>query len=36
MVILWPSGQSEEFKNLAPGKAYECVEAKGISPKSGF
>ncbi len=35
-VILWPSGRSEEFKNLAAGKAYECVEGKGISPKNGF
>jgi len=25
-----------EFKNLAAGKAYECVEGKGISPKNGF
>jgi len=36
VMILWPSGRSEEFKNLAPGKAYECVEGKGISPKNGF
>ena len=36
VVILWPSGRSEEFKNLAAGKAYECVEGKGISPKNGF
>jgi len=35
-VILWPGGRSEEFKNLATGKAYECVEGKGISPKNGF
>ena len=36
VVILWPSGRSEEFKNLVAGKAYECVEGKGISPKNGF
>jgi hypothetical protein len=28
--IQWPSGRVEEFKNLATGKAYECVEGKGI------
>jgi hypothetical protein len=36
VLILWPSGRSEEFKNLASGKAYECVEGKGISGKDGF
>jgi hypothetical protein len=31
-VISWPSGRTEEFKNLACGKAYECVEGRGITP----
>jgi enediyne biosynthesis protein E4 len=31
VVIDWPSGRTEEFKNVASGKAYECVEGKGIS-----
>ena len=31
VVILWPSGRTEEFKNVAAGKAYDCVEGKGIS-----
>ncbi len=35
-VILWPSGRTEEFKNLAAGRAYECVEGKGITPQDGF
>jgi hypothetical protein len=35
-VILWPSGRTDEFKNLACGKTYECVEGKGISGQSGF
>ncbi|MGC1373271.1 MAG: CRTAC1 family protein [Candidatus Sulfotelmatobacter sp.] len=35
-VIYWPSGKTEEFKNLAPGRCYECVEGKGINPKNGF
>jgi hypothetical protein len=30
-VITWPNGRMEEFKGLATGKAYECVEGKGIS-----
>jgi hypothetical protein len=36
VVVLWPSGRTEEFKSLACGKAYECVEGKGISGQSGF
>ena len=36
VVIDWPSGRSDEFKNLATGKAYECVEGKAIAPLSGF
>ena len=35
-VVYWPSGRTEEFKNLAAGRAYECVEGKGITPKDGF
>ena len=30
VVIQWPSGQTEEYKALSAGKAYECVESKGI------
>jgi hypothetical protein len=29
-VIRWPSGRTEEFKNLKAGR-YECVEGKGIT-----
>ena len=32
VVIAWPSGRTEEFKNLLAGRAYECVEGKGILP----
>jgi hypothetical protein len=32
VVIDWPSGRTEEHKNLATGVAYECVEGKGIGP----
>ena len=36
LVVQWPSGRTEEFKNLKAGKAYECVESRGITPQSGF
>jgi len=29
MVIYWPSGQTQEFKNIRAG-AYECVESQGL------
>jgi len=32
VVIAWPSGRTEEFKNLASGQVYECVEGRGIVP----
>lgn len=36
VVIEWPSGRTEEYRDLAAGQAYECVEAKGITPTAGF
>ena len=36
VVLDWPSGRTEEYKNLAAGRSYECVEGKGISPQDGF
>jgi enediyne biosynthesis protein E4 len=35
-VIDWPSGSTEEYKNLAVGKAYNCIEQKGIDAQPGF
>ena len=35
-VIDWPSGRSEEFKGLAAGRTYDCLETKGIQPQAGF
>ena len=29
--IVWPNGRTEEYKNLAAGKRYRCVEGKGIA-----
>jgi len=34
VVITWPSGRTEEFKDVATGRAYECIEGKGIAPRS--
>ena len=36
VVIQWPSGRTEEFRELKAGRAYQCVESKGITPQSGF
>jgi hypothetical protein len=30
VVISWPSGRTEEFKNVASGKAYDCLEGSGL------
>jgi enediyne biosynthesis protein E4 len=36
VTIEWPSGRSEEYKNLAAGQAYDCVEGKGITAQGHF
>jgi hypothetical protein len=36
VVIDWPSGRTEEYKNLAAGRCYECTEGKGIAPQDGY
>jgi hypothetical protein len=36
VVIEWPNGRTEEYKNLAAGRCYECVEGKSISPQDGY
>ena len=36
LVIEWPSGRTEEYKDLAAGRSYECVEAKGITTLPSF
>ena len=30
LLVHWPSGNAEEYKNLAAGKGYKCIESKGI------
>ena len=36
VVIDWPSGRIEDYKNLASGRCYECTEGKGIAPQDGY
>jgi len=36
VVIDWPSGRTEEYRNLAAGRCYECTEGKGIVPLDGY
>jgi hypothetical protein len=36
VVIDWPSGRTEEYKNLAAGRCYACTEGKGIAPQDGY
>jgi len=31
-VVTWPLGRVEEFKALRTGRAFDCVEAGGLSP----
>jgi enediyne biosynthesis protein E4 len=35
-VIEWPSGRTEEFKDLTAGRSYECVESQGIKTLPSF
>jgi enediyne biosynthesis protein E4 len=30
VVITWPNGGTQEFKDVAAGRTYECVEGKGL------
>ena len=34
--IEWPSGRTEEFKDLEASRSYECIETKGLTKNSGF
>ena len=31
IVVAWPSGRVDEFKDVASGRAYECMEGRGIT-----
>jgi hypothetical protein len=32
VVVQWPSGKSESYKNLSSGKSYQLIEDKGLRP----
>ena len=32
IVVTWPSGRTDEHKNVVTGRAYECVEGRDIAP----
>ena len=36
LVVDWPSGGTQEFKNLATGKAYQLTESKDLTEIHGF
>ncbi|MGH9706937.1 MAG: ASPIC/UnbV domain-containing protein [Candidatus Acidiferrales bacterium] len=36
VVIEWPSGRVEDYKDLAAGHTYQCIESKGITQNHGF
>jgi enediyne biosynthesis protein E4 len=36
VVIEWPNGRVEDYKDLAAGQTYRCTEAKGIVPFARF
>ncbi len=36
VVVDWPSGRTEEYKDLAAGRTYHCTEGKGITPQNGY
>jgi hypothetical protein len=36
VVIEWPSGRTEEFKNLLAGKEYRCLEGRGVNATLSF
>ncbi len=36
VMIRWPSGRTEEYKNLRAGRTYVCTEGRGIQALDGF
>jgi enediyne biosynthesis protein E4 len=32
MVVTWPSGRTDEFKNVSSGKSYDCMEGQSLTP----
>ena len=36
MIVEWPNGRTEEFKDLAAGKSFQVTETQGIKAEIGF
>lgn len=36
IVVQWPNGRVEEFRNWKAGKSYQCIESKGVTTLSNF
>ena len=36
VIIQWPNGRIEDYKDLVAGQTYRCIEGKGITPQSRF
>jgi hypothetical protein len=36
LVIVWPNGRTDEHRNVSTGRAYDCVEGRGIVARDGF
>ena len=36
VVINWPSGRTEDYKDLSAGRTYTCTEGKGILAKQSY
>ena len=36
VLLIWPSGKTEDYKSVRAGSAYECVEGKGITRLGHF
>jgi hypothetical protein len=36
VVIAWPNGRTDEYKGVATGRAYDCVEAQTFTARSRF
>lgn len=34
VTLTWPSGRIEEYRNVASGRSYDCIEGKGITPQA--
>ena len=34
VVITWPNGRVDDFRNVATGRAYECTEGQGLTPSA--